>query len=418
MEEIITGLEIDEALNRLLDVTGSKLDEGYEEISILDSCGRVLYEDIYSEIDVPSVPKSAMDGYALRVADIKVLMEKCTAEDEQIELRVAGELCAGDYQEYSVRPGICVRVMTGAYVPKDFDAVIKQEDVEAIDGGISISLKTAKAIYEYMNYCKAGEDIQKGSCVLKSGTLLSTVHIGVLASLGRAYVKVKRPVRVALISTGSEIVAPGFECKPGKIYNNSAYMLHAMIKNAGMKIPLMTIIPDEENLLCSALENAAKSVDIIITTGAVSVGKKDIVPAVLDRIGARILFRRANIQPGTPTIGSLYKNTVILSLSGNPYAAVANFELYFWPVVSKLMGCKELDVTIGNATMACAYTKSNQHVRLLRAYVKDGVVTLPEKVHSSSVISNLSQCNCFIELEAGRTLEKGDRVKIRYARFR
>lgn len=404
----ITGLEIEEACARLLERVNEKKDDEYDEISILDCLGRVLYEDIISQIDVPSFPKSAMDGYAVRGEDTYAA---CT--DKPLEFAVAGELVAGDYREYEYKPNTAIRVMTGAYVPQGYDAVIKQEDVIVQENNIIIS----KAVSAFSNYCRQGEDIEKGSQVLKKGTLLNSLHVGILASIGIAYVKVKKPVRAAIISTGSEVIAPGEKCSKGKIYNNSAYILHSRIKKAGLRVVLMSIIPDDENLLSDAILNIAKKADIVITTGAVSVGKRDIVPEVLNRIGAEVIFKRANIQPGTPTIGSIYNHTVILSLSGNPYAALANFDVYFYPLAAKLMGCPELDSKIGTGIMSHDYHKANKHRRLLRAYVNNGYVTLPEQGHAASVISNLVSCNCYIELEAERTLKKGDSVKIRYADF-
>ena len=152
----------------------------------------------------------------------------------------------------------------------------------------------------------------------------------------------------------------------------------------------------------------------MITTGAVSVGKKDIVPVVLGQIGAQILFRRANIQPGTPTTASVYQDKLILSLSGNPYAAYANFELYFWPLLASMLHNAAYDVKVDTAILQSEYTKVNKMRRLIRARAQDGYVYLPAQVHASSVINNLLECNCMIDLEANRKVSIGDTVKIRY----
>ena len=165
-----------------------------------------------------------------------------------------------------------------------------------------------------------------------------------------------------------------------------------------------------KDMIIDAIANS----DMVITTGAVSVGKKDIVPKVLEDIGADILFRRANIQPGTPTTASVFQNKLILSLSGNPYAALANFELYFWPCLAKMMHSDTFLPVIEEAVLQNDYDKVNRLRRLIRAYVDKGNVYLPTNTHSSSVIMNLTKCNCFIELEPDRRVFVGDTVKVRH----
>ena len=147
------------------------------------------------------------------------------------------------------------------------------------------------------------------------------------------------------------------------------------------------------------------------------VTKKDLLPKVLPEIGAEKLFHGANIQPGTPTMGSVLNGTAILSLSGNPYAAMANFELYFWKITCRLMNCNAWLPKIEKVTLECEYKKVNRLRRLVRAYAKNGQVRIPTEVHSSSVISTLTQCNCFIDIEAGKSLQKGDLVTVRYFSF-
>ena len=186
------------------------------------------------------------------------------------------------------------------------------------------------------------------------------------------------------------------------------------MQKQGVQISFMETCADEESLLAQKIQDALEVSDLLITTGAVSVGKKDIVPAVLGQIGAQILFRRANIQPGTPTTASVYQDKLILSLSGNPYAAYANFELYFWPLLASMLHNAAYDVKVDTAILQSEYTKVNKMRRLIRARAQDGYVYLPAKVHASSVINNLLECNCMIDLEANRKVSIGDTVKIRY----
>jgi len=376
-----------------------------EEVRLSDCEGRVIAEDVISGMMVPPFPKSAMDGYAVRAEDIR-----SAAKDNPVVLRVAGELLAGDYKEITYEPGTAVRVMTGAPVPDGYDAVIRQEDTDYGTENVSVYA----AMREYTNYCRMGEDIEEGALVIKRNTRLRPCHVGLLANIGRAAVRVYKPARIAIISTGTELTEAGLLLAPGKIYNSIAYMLACSVRAEGFKVESMETCDDDERLLEDKLRKAVECADFVITTGGVSVGKRDIVPGVLERMGAKELFRRANIQPGTPTLASVLDGKVVLSLSGNPYAALANFEIYFWPAMAVFMQNLSYDIKTADAVLKSEYNKVNKMRRLIRAYAEDGEVTIPSKVHASSVIHNLTECNCFIDLEADRSVKSGDSVRIIY----
>ncbi len=376
-----------------------------QEVSIEEACGCVLAESVYSDMSVPPFPKSAMDGYAVRAQDLEG-----ASQANPVVLQVQGELLAGDYEEISYMEGTAVRVMTGAYVPEGYDAVVKQEDTDYGADKVSVYTETKP----YMNYCKVGEDICEGDVVVKQGTRLTPVHIGLIAGVGQNVVKVYRPVRVAIICTGTELCEAGEPLPKGKIYNNISHILAAGIRREGLQVVFRQTCVDEEAILTEKLREALEIADVVITTGAVSVGKKDIVPDVLAGIGADILFRRANIQPGTPTTASVKDGKLILSLSGNPYAAIVNFEIYFWAVVAQMMGHESFEVRKETAVLQSEYGKVNRMRRFIRARAEEGRVYLPTEVHASSVIHNLTECNCFIDLEPGRRVSVGDEVRIRY----
>lgn len=403
--------EIEECLERILEGLGlndREVGAGTQpiwEVSIEDACGCVLAESVYSCMSVPPFPKSAMDGYAVRVQDLEG-----ASKDSPVVLKVQGELLAGDYEEFSYREATAVRVMTGAYVPEGYDAVVKQEDTDYGMDKVSVYA----SVKSYMNYCKVGEDIREGDEVVKSGTRLTPVHIGLIAGVGQNTVKIYRPVRVAIICTGTELCEAGESLPKGKIYNNISHILAAGIRREGLQVVSRQLCADEEKVLSEKLTKALNIADVVITTGAVSVGKKDIVPDVLAGIGADILFRRANIQPGTPTTASVKDGKLILSLSGNPYAAIVNFEVYFWAVVARMMGHESFEVKKETAVLQSEYGKVNRMRRFIRARAEGDGVYLPTGVHASSVIHNLMECNCFIDLEPGRSVNVGDEVRIRY----
>jgi molybdopterin molybdotransferase len=394
--------EIEECQTLLLD---NAAPQDVQETDISEACGMVLAETVYADMPVPPYPKSAMDGYAVCAADL----EGATKENP-VKLRVKGQLFAGDYDEIPYEKGTAVRIMTGAFVPEGYDAVVRQEDTDYGESVVSVCV-TAKP---FSNYCKVGEDIQKGDVVVRQGTRLSPVHIGLLAGIGREKILVYRPVRVAILCTGTELAELGQPLAKGKIYNNIAYILAAGIRREGLQVVCVRNCADEEQFLTEQLNEALEISDLVITTGGVSVGKKDIVPDVLRNIQAQILFRRANIQPGTPTTASVKDGKIILSLSGNPYAALVNFEIYFWHLAAKMMHHESFDTVKGTAVLQSEYPKVNRVRRQLRARAEDGKVYLPTEIHASSVIHNLTECNCFIDLEPGRQVQVGDSVRIRY----
>ena len=379
-----------------------------ERVHITDACNRVAARAVRVEQPVPAFPKSAMDGYAVRALEIEN-----ASKEHPIVLKVLGENCAGDCNELSYQPNSAVRVMTGAYIPEGFDAVIRQEDTDygMDDVAIYASVKS------YANYCKVGEDMKAGETVLEKDSVITPLHIGLLASTGTEYVEVYRQLRVALISTGSELTPIGTALEKGKIYNSILYILKAAVEREGFCVSYERVCADEEPALEEMLLEAADSADIVITTGGVSVGKKDLLPAVLEKTGAQRLFTRANIQPGTPTIGSMLKGKPILSLSGNPYAAMVNFEIYFWELAAALLHNDSYKPVIKTAALKSAYAKINKLRRFVRAYEENGNVFLPTQTHASSVISNMTQCNCFIDFAAETSVSVGDTVTIRKMRL-
>ncbi|MBR6316416.1 MAG: molybdopterin molybdotransferase MoeA [Lachnospiraceae bacterium] len=458
------SMTIEEALDAFLADIAVITDA--EQVPLLRAAGRILAEDIRAPFSVPSFPKSAMDGYAVRAAEVAG-----ASKERPVILRVVGERLAGDTvskdeliktgsagndaraarqsageiseEEFGGTIGradgesaalsgcenteektdklpvlTAVRIMTGAQVPTLYDAVVKQEDTDYGEDAVQIF----SPVKPYQNYCAVGEDIRKDEVVLSEGTRLGRIEIGVLASLGFAKVPVRRNLKVRIISTGSELCdveddtvsveKEGNELPPGKIFNSIAYMLEAAVLPFGFEAD-HCICDDDADRIKETVQKAAAEYDVVITTGGVSVGKKDLIPEVLDQMGADVRFQRAKIQPGTPTIGSVYQGVPILSLSGNPYAAIANFDLYFWPLAARQTGCDELIPAVETAVLDSPYEKVNVSRRLLRACVQNGKVVFPAKSHASSVLSNLTKCNCYVDLPAGQQVRPGDQVVIR-----
>lgn len=396
-------MEIEEARDLLL--TKVHATTRVETCPITEAEGRIVSEDVLSGMMVPPFPKSAMDGYAVRSEDIAG-----ASKEHPVRLCVIGELFAGDYQRLQPLPGTAVRVMTGSYVPEGYDAVVRQEDTDYGEEQVEITVELPSG----RNVCAVGEDVRKGDVLLRKGSRIRPLSLGLIASTGMENISVYAPMRVSILSTGSELVTPGEALAPGRIYNSISYMLQASIRRQGLAVVSYRNCPDEEGRIEEELTRMLAESDVILTTGGVSVGKKDLLPIILKEMKAEILFARTNIQPGTPTLAAILQDKPILCLSGNPYAALVNFEYYFWPLAAKWMHSDSFLVETGTARLVSEYSKVNRHRRFLRARAVDGEVSLPDSAQASSVISDMTECNCYIDLEAERQVSVGDTVRIRY----
>lgn len=394
-------MEIEEALDLIS--SGVKPVEDSIELPLCEAFGHVLSGDIMAYADVPAFARSAMDGYAVKAEETKG-----ADRDAPVILDVTGEILAGDCKEINYTRGSAVRVMTGGMIPEGYDAVVRQEDTDYGEDEVRVY----SAVQKGRNYSPAGEEIKKGDTVIPDGRRIGRVEVGLLASLGMKIIKVRRPMRAAIISTGSELCDAGEELPPGKIYNSIRYMLSASIRQEKLEVVSEENCPDEAEILCERISKACEKADIVITTGGVSVGKRDLMPGVLDRIGAVKLFSGVNIQPGTPTIASMMNDRLILSLSGNPYAAMVNFDLYFWTAAAAHTGSSYFRPETKEAVLADRYDKVNRMRRFVRARMEDGRVYLPVLEHMSSVFGNMDSCNCYMDIPGGRSVSPGDKVKI------
>jgi molybdopterin molybdotransferase len=403
-------MEIEEAVS-LITESATPISDTVN-VPLSDAYGYVTASDIISEEAVPSFARSAMDGYAVASADIST-----ASKEHPVKLKLVGCIMAGEWSDMSYEPGSAVRVMTGAMIPDGYDAVVKQEDTDYEASTSSDEVNIYVSVPAYMNYCHIGEEIRKGSVVLAAGQRIDRTESGLLATLGIGAVKVRRPAKVAIISTGSELCDTGVPLEKGQIYNSIRYILGCAVRQERLEVSLETTCPDEWDLITESIKKALEISDIVITTGGVSVGQKDLIPDILDSLNAKKLFGRVNIQPGTPTTGSVIDGKVILSLSGNPYAAMANFDLYFWPVIAKLMGSESYMPKLAEAVLVDSFDKVRPMRRLVRAYEEGGRVCLPVSDHMSSVFGNTADCNCYIDIPGGTSISPGDTVNIRKMRI-
>ena len=299
--------------------------------------------------------------------------------------------------------------MTGAEIPEGADCVIRQESTNYDMDEVEIYSELKR----YENYCFAGEDVKKGSKLISKGEKLTYIHIGLLAVMGITQVLVQKKPRVGIISTGDEVINVGQTLGKGKIYDSNRVTISMRLLDFGCEIISSKIMSDEVHHVSEEIHNLIDKVDVIITTGGVSVGKKDIMHEVIKTINANRLFWRVNMKPGTPAIYSIYKNKPIISLSGNPFAAIATFEIMGKELIYKLTGDIDLKQIRVKSIMEDDFLKYSKGRRIVRGIYKNNKVYLPQGGHSSGMMSSMLGCNCLIDIKPGtKQLLKGDEVDI------
>lgn len=398
-----TNIAVEEAVDIIMN---SVAPLGTEEVTLLSALGRTLATDIVAPLDNPPFDRSPLDGYALKAADIAHASKETPAT-----LTVVDTVYAGDVADIPVEAGQAVRIMTGAMLPPGCDCVIRQEDTNL--GVPQVEMYGTQKPWD--NYCYKGEDFSAGAVLIKAGQKIDAASIGVLASAGiTEHIPVYPKPSVAVLATGDEVVDPDQKPLPGgKIYGSNAHLLWARLLELGMTQVHMAQIGDDPAAVAEELGKLCKDYDVVITTGGVSVGDKDIFHEALPMLGAERLFWRVQLKPGTPLMYSLYEGTPILSLSGNPFAAAATFELMGRPLLATMSSDPTLCMSTREGVLESGFGKKSKGRRYIRGTYRDGKVILPTD-HSSGQLASHVGCNCLVDIPAGTgTLEVGDTVTVR-----
>ncbi|MEG3640037.1 molybdopterin molybdotransferase MoeA [Magnetococcus sp. PR-3] len=294
-------------------------------IPVHDALGRVMAKDVQASFPVPNHDNSAMDGYGIRHADLK--------DEGSVTLHVCADLPAGDRITDPIQSGQAVRIMTGAPIPPGVDCVVMQE-VVARDGD-HVAIPAGQALKQ--NIRPAGEDIAQGSTYLKQGVRLTPAHLGLLTSMGQASVEVMVRPRVAVLSTGNEVVHAGNPLLPGQVYDSNRTTLLTALQALGVEVIDLGLVGDDRDAIRSALEQGGQQADAVISSGGVSVGDYDLVKAVLKELG-QIDFWKVNMKPGKPQAYGALGDARFFGLPGNPVSALAVFLLIVRPALLKMMG--------------------------------------------------------------------------------
>ncbi|MBL7137848.1 MAG: molybdopterin molybdotransferase MoeA [Bacteroidales bacterium] len=381
-----------------------------EPCSLISSQGRVLAQDIRSDIDMPPFNKSAVDGFACRMADLAVGTGHTIRPGHAPALRVMETIPAGKVPSHPIGPGQCARIMTGAMVPEGADAVIMVEDTtELPDGTIRFDKEKSAA-----NICYQGEDIRKRDLVLTKGLLISPPEIAVLASVGAVSPMVYNQPKVAVISTGDELVDPGEIPGPARIRNSNSSQLIGQIEQIHLKAMDMGISGDIEEALYQKINEGLGSSNVVIVSGGISMGDYDYVPAVMQKSGVEILFKTIAIQPGRPTVFGRKGDKFVFGLPGNPVSSFVLFELLVKPFLFKLMGhdyhAPETPLPMGETYIRKKSTRRS----ILPVAIRENHV-YPLDYHGSAHIHSYINADGMVAIEVGATkLNKGETVDVRW----
>jgi molybdopterin molybdotransferase len=368
-----------------------------ETVSITESLGRVLAEDVFSDINMPPFNRSAVDGFA------------CRKEDIRGPLEIIETIRAGAFPSKKINPGQCTRIMTGAPVPEGADCVIMVEETEEISQDrIRFTAEGTKP-----NFSPFAQDIRKGECVLESGIMIRPQHIAIMAAVGYTKPRVAEKIKVTVISTGDEIVEPDLRPGLSQIRNSNGYQLAAQVARAGAIPEYMGIAPDNEDDTYRMITEALSKSDVVLLTGGVSMGTFDFVPKILEQAGIEILFRTVALQPGKPTIFGIKGNKRIFGLPGNPVSSFTIFEILVRPLLWKIMGVKQPVRSLRMPLGMDYQRKRTDRMQWLPVQLREGKV-YPLEYHGSAHIFSLAIADAIAAIPLGITkLIKGDLIDVR-----
>ncbi len=399
------SIRVAQAVEKILQNTPVISD--FNQLNLRECLNRVVYDDVHSPLQVPAHDNSAMDGYALRSADLPVHGNK--------SFQLIGTAFAGRPFNGSCGENQCVRIMTGAVIPQNADTVVIQEQANVIDEN---SVEIGSGHRKNQNLRFAGEDIAQGNVVLSKGKSVGAAELGVLASLGLGEVKVYRKPRVSFFSTGDELKSIGQTLQRGEIYDSNRYSLYGLLSQCHVDIIDMGVIRDNPESIRNALLSAANCSDLILTSGGVSVGEADYIKSILQEIG-NMDFWKIAMKPGRPLTFGKINDALFMGLPGNPVAVMVTFYQFVLPCLTKLAGKEYRPPLRFNAVSQSAIRKSPGRREFQRAIASSDEfgnlsVSLTGK-QGSGILSSMKMANCLLVLDEDRgKVEAGETVTIEF----
>jgi molybdopterin molybdotransferase len=408
MLEKRTPIPVTEAIKRVMKYAR----EGEAEtVRLEEAYGRYLAEELRADHDVPPFDRSPYDGFAIRAVD-----SAQAKLDNPVEFEVIETIGAGQVATKAVKPFQAVRIMTGAQIPAGCDAVVMLELAKQYerDGKTYMSIKRPFRPGDNISF--QGEDAKKGDALVPKGTRINPGVQALLATFGYAEVKVARKPRIGIFATGSELLDVSDPLVPGKIRNSNAYMIQAQVARSGAEPIYFGKLMDDLDTCFAAIQSALDQVDMLITTGGVSVGDYDYLPIIYERLGAEVLFNKVAMRPGSVTTVAHLDGKLLFGLSGNPSACYVGYELFVRPVVRTWLFSAKPYLKKATATLTADFPKPNPFTRFVRSYVafEDGRLTVaPVGRDKSNIVTSLARANALMVLPGGtRGFAKGDTVEV------
>jgi molybdopterin molybdotransferase len=394
-------LELEAALAKILEVLPKP---SFEEIDLGAAHGRVLAETARSSINLPVFDNSAMDGYAVRSADVAK-----ASKDSPARLKITGKVAAGETFAGNITEGACVRLFTGSPLPHGADAVVMQEDTRP---AAPESVDVFEPAKPWENTRLQGEDIKQGAVLAKAGDVLGTGAIALLAATGSRRVTVGRRPVVGLLATGSELIEPGDALSPGKIYESNRISLASLVARAGGVARIFPIVADTLEGTREALSAALAECDLLVTSGGVSVGEMDFIKPALQEIGGSLDFWKVAIKPGRPFVFGQAKGKLLFGVPGNPISALVTFLVLVWPAILRWQGATEIGLPRNPGVLSEALANSGERRHFMRVKLDhEGKVT-SAGMQASHVLSSMAAANGLVDVPPNTTLSAGAAVKV------
>ena len=401
-------ISIGEAVKKIME---HQLQGVTEHVSINESFGRFLSEDLIATSDVPHFNRAPYDGFAVRSIDTRE-----ASLSNPVEFEVIDHLGAGMVSTKVVGQNQAVRIMTGAMMPEGTDAVVMFEVAKDYEKYGIPFMSIKRSFNKGENVSFTGEDAKEGEVLVKKGTLINPGIQAMLATFGYKDVPVAKKPLVGLFATGTELLEVEEELVPGKIRNSNSHMIAAQIERAGGIVHYFGKLPDEFDTCFDAVQNSLNQIDLLITTGGVSVGDFDYLPAIYEKLGAEVLFNKVAMRPGSVTTVAEYNGKILFGLSGNPSACYVGFELFARPIIRKLLFSEKPHLRKEKAQLEVDFPKANPFTRFVRssAFIEEGrLKATPSGLDKSNIIMSLAGANSLMILPGGtRGYKAGIEVEI------
>ncbi|MFD2761992.1 molybdopterin molybdotransferase MoeA [Lentibacillus juripiscarius] len=408
MAELRKPIPVKEAIDRVWE----QRRDGYTEyIAITDCDNRRLAEDVVASHPVPSFPKSPYDGFAIRSEDTQG-----AGRNQPVSFKVIEHIGAGQVPEKQLHKGEATRIMTGAQIPAGADCITMFEICQTYENDEQPYMSIKRKMDSGQNIIEEGSEVAKGELLIPKGTIINPGVKAVLATFGYSEVKVSKKPVVGIIATGTELLDVDEELQPGKIRNSNAYMIASQITRSGADYRYFGKLKDEFEASYETVFKAMDEVDILITTGGVSVGDFDFMPAIYDKLGAEVLFNKVAMRPGSVTTAAVFGDKLLYGLSGNPSACYVGFELFVRPLLQHSLSNQNPFLRRVKAELLEEFPKANPFTRFVRSsvtYENGRIHVQPSGIDKSNVVTSLAYANALMVLPGGtRGFRAGDEVEV------